>query len=97
MNTTSDPLSGSPLSTIAAVLEWMRYTAATVTVLVIYDFLLTLDDEVWLIFLSLAYFVHLTAYSQIRLVWPGPLSFAKVLYYINRYLSIVGITFSNYR
>ena len=26
---------------------------------------------------------------QIRLVWPGPLSLPKALYYINRYLSMV--------
>ena len=32
-----------------------------------------------------------------RLVWPGPLSVAKALYYINRYLSIAILLYANYR
>ena len=34
---------------------------------------------------------------QIRLVWPGRLTVAKLLYYINRYVSIAGIIVYNYR
>ena len=98
MNSTSDPLSGAPLATIVGVLGWMRYTSATGPVILIYDYFLTLDDEVCLIFSSLAYSARLTAIPlQIRLVWPGPLSLPKALYYINRYLSMVVIVFSNYR
>jgi hypothetical protein len=32
-----------------------------------------------------------------RLVWPGALSLPKLLYYINRYLTVVIMVFSNYR
>ena len=60
MNSTSDPLSGAPLSTLIGVLQWMRYTSATGPVLLIYDYFLTLDDEVRLIFSSLAYSARLT-------------------------------------
>ena len=60
MNSTGDPLSGAPLSTIVGVLEWMRYTSATGPVILIYDYFLTLDEEVCLISSSLAYSAHLT-------------------------------------
>ena len=33
---------------------------------------------------------------QIRLVWPGPLTVPKLLYYFNRYVSIAGIIMINY-
>ena len=55
MNSTSDPLSGAPLSIIIGVLKWQRYTSATGPVILIYDYFLTLDDEVCLISSSLAY------------------------------------------
>ena len=42
-------------------------------------------------------FTHVFVVLQIRLVWPGPLTVAKVLYYLNRYVSIAGIILSNYR
>ena len=60
MNSTRDPLSGAPLSTLIGVLEWMRYTSATGPVILIYDYFITLDDEVCLISLSLAYSARLT-------------------------------------
>ena len=97
MNSTSDPLSEAPLSAITGVLELLRYASVTSPVLLVYDFSLTLDDEVCLIFSFRAYFARLTAYSQIRLVWPGPLSLPKVMFYINRYLAMITAIYSNYR
>ncbi len=32
-----------------------------------------------------------------RFVWPGPLNFPKVLYYINRYLTAMTLIFATYR
>ena len=54
MTDTSDPLSDVPLSVIAAILECMRYVSLLSPVIVIYDYFLTLDDEVCLIFSSFA-------------------------------------------
>jgi len=73
-----------------------RYTTTAAVVIVVYDYLLTIGDEVrdehtqgwWLLIL----FIDL----QIRLVWPGPLTVAKILYYFNRYVSIAGIIVSNH-
>ena len=53
MNTTSDPsdpLYGAPLSVLKGVFVYQRYTAVIAPVILIHDFLLTLDDEVCLIF-----------------------------------------------
>jgi len=95
MKSTGDPLSNAPLSEIWGVV-WLRYVSAMGFVIITYDYLLTLDDEVRLTFSFLRYFAHLTACSQIRLVWPGPLSLSKALFYINRYLSIFISIYSNY-
>ena len=96
MNSTGDPLSNAPLSELRGI-DWLRYLAAVGLVVLIYDCLLTLDDEVRLTFSYLHYSAHLTSCSQVRLVWPGPFSISKALYYINRYLSIVTMIYSNYR
>ena len=48
--------------------------------------------------LNLSYFwASISRFSQSRLVWPGGLSFPKILYYINRYLSAIAIIFCIYR
>ena len=63
-----------------------------------YDCLLTINDEVWPGLLApLDIPLTFSMGPQIRLVWPGPLSLPKVLYYINRYLSVVYLIFGNYR
>jgi hypothetical protein len=74
----------------------MRYLSVMGMVVVHYDLLLTLDEEVCLTFLHLL-FTHLTVCSQMRLVWPGALSWPKTLYYINRYVSVFVMIYSNYR
>ena len=71
-----------------------RYCSATGVVLLYYDWLLTLDDEVCLIFSSL---YCLTVCSQIRLVWSGALSWPTALYLIDRYLTISVMTYSTRR
>ena len=95
MNSTDDPLSHASLSEIWGVI-WLRYIAAMGFVVLVYDTLLTLDDEVRLIF---SYFFPALppVRSQMRLVWPGPLSLPKSLYFINRYLSIIITLYANYR
>ena len=60
MNSTDDPLSHASLSEIWGVI-WLRYIAAMGFVVLIYDTLLTLDDEVRLIFSY--FFSRLTACS----------------------------------
>jgi hypothetical protein len=45
----------------------------------------------------LRHFVPLTARSQMRLVWPTALHWPTALYYINRYLSVVELIYTNYR
>ena len=102
MNTTSnlgdpsDPLFGASLDVLKGVFVYQRYTAVIPPVILIHDFLLTLDDEVCLIFSYLPCFPPLTACSQIRLIWPGPLTLPKVLYYTNRYLAIFATTYMAY-
>ena len=75
-----------------------QYCSAMGMVLVLYDGLLTLTDEVHLILraseLSPSKF---TLLWQMRLVWPGPLNFPKVLYYVNRYLTTTSMLFCTYR
>jgi len=78
MNTTTspDPFVDPSFEVWAARLT--SYLGAMGMVLLQYDCLLTLNDEV-------------------RLVWPGPLSIPKVLYYLNRYLSFFAMIFCNYQ
>ena len=98
MNSTSDPLAGQPISVIGGILEWMRYVAVVSSVVVVYDYFLTLDDEVCLIFSSFATSPALPlAPMQIRLVWPGPLTLPKELYFFNRYITIIMTSYTNYR
>ena len=75
-----------------------QYCSAMGLVLVLYDGLLTIKDEVSLI-LRASELSHLkfTFFWQMRLVWPGPLNFPKVLYYINRYLTATSMLFCTYR
>jgi len=54
-----------------------RYFTAAAVVILVYDTLLTLNEE-------------------IRLIWPGALSFPKLLYYINRYMAIIFLIGANY-
>ena len=93
MTSHSDPLATSELWVIWGVV-WLRHVAAIGLTILIYDTLLTMDDEVRLIFLMR--FPSLPP-AQVRLVWPGPLSWPNALYYVNRYLSIPAIIYSNYR
>jgi hypothetical protein len=62
MNDTGDPMSTAPLWEIWGIV-WLRYISVIALVIVIYDCLLTLDDEVRLIFSYLSHFARLTAWS----------------------------------
>jgi len=74
-----------------------RYTTVAGVVIIIYDYLLTIGDEVRVEHKWIWRLLNLCIALQIRLVWPGPLTVAKLLYYFNRYVSIAGIIASNYR
>ena len=96
MNTTTTP---DPLALVLPALEvsgarLTGYLSVVGMVVMHYDFLLTFKDEVRLIFRTPASFPPI--FLQVRLVWPGSLSLPKVLYYLNRYISIVAIIFCNY-
>jgi len=91
MRTAIDPAAAAALEIGGATMK--RYFTAVGTVLLYYDWVLTLDDEVRLIFSSLYY---PTACSQMRLVWSGALSWPTTLYYTNRYVTIIMMTYSNY-
>jgi len=73
-----------------------QYVSAMGIVLLLYDCLLTIQDEVCLILLRLEA-VSVYFLLQIRLVWPGGLNLTKGLYYINRYLTVAALLFCTYR
>jgi hypothetical protein len=74
-----------------------RYTTAAGVVILVYDCLLTIGDEVGDRYTRLRWLLTLFIVLQIRLIWPGPLTVAKFLYYFNRYVSIAGIIALNFR
>ena len=74
-----------------------QYFAAMGMVLVLYDGLLTIKDEVYLVLHASGLSqLKFTFFWQMRHVWPGPLNFPKVLYYINRYLTATAMLFCTY-
>jgi len=91
MSTTIDPAAAAAFEVWGSTMK--RYFSAAGTVLLHYDWLLTLDDEVCLILSSLYY---PTACLQMRLVWSGALSWPTALYYANRYVTIILMSYSNY-
>jgi len=96
MSSTSDAAAAALIEVEVWGVTLTRYLSVMGMVLVQYDLLLTLDDEVCLIFLYLPSHAP-TDCSQVRLVWPGTLSWPKALYYINRYVSVVFLIYGNYR
>lgn len=72
-----------------------RYTSAGGLVVVLYDWLLTIEDEVCPIFRA-SWLSQFTFFWQRRLVWPGGLYLPTVLYYINRYLTIPFMLLNTY-
>jgi len=96
MSSTSDAAAVALVDVEVWGVTLTRYLSVVGTVLVQYDLLLTLDDEVRLIFLYLPFHAP-TDCSQMRLVWPGTLSWPKALYYINRYVSVFVLIYANYR
>jgi len=93
-----DPSSSMLVATDGEVIRHVlisRYFTAAAMVILLYDSLLTLNDEVssckytedW-------YFIYP---MKIRLVWPGALTIPKLLYYINRYMAIIFLIAANFR
>ena len=64
------------------------YVNVVAPVILLYDYIITMADEVSesRSLNSSNRTIHLLL--QVRLIWPGPLAFPKLLYYINRYLSV---------
>ena len=99
MNVTSSPFPPLTLGQAEATVlnvTITRYTTAAAVVILLYDWLITLSDEVRVGNTCIWLFLILFDALQIRLVWPGPFTIPKLLYYINRYVSIVGIIAYNY-
>ena len=95
MNTTSyQPI----VETATELWTATSYLAIMGMVVLYYDCLLTINDEVWPRLLApLDIPLTFSMGPQIRLVWPGPPSLPKVLYYIDRYLPALYLIFGNYR
>ena len=97
MNTTSSTTQSLVDPTMEAWgAKLTSYLSAMGMVVLLYDCLLTLDNEVCLVARTSGYLPHSSS-LQMRLVWPGELTLPKVFYYLNRYLSFVGMIFCNYR
>ena len=97
MNTTTtidQPLVDPVLEAWGAKLT--SYLSAMGMMVLQYDCLLTLEDEVCLLVRTSSHLPHIS-FLQVRLVWPGELTVPKVLYYINRYLTFVAMILCNYR
>ena len=72
------------------------YLSAMGMVVLLYDYLLTLDNEVCLVDRTSGHLPHIS-FLQMRLVWQGALTLPKFFYYLNRYVSVVTMIFCNYR
>lgn len=96
MNTTTiQELEPASLELWGATLT--SYFSAVGMVVIHYDFILTLNEEVRLSFSHAPRHSSYTLFLKMRLVWPGPGSFPKALYYLNRYVPIFALLFCNYR
>jgi hypothetical protein len=65
-----------------------NYLCTTAFVILLYDSIITIADEVSGINRSTFKTHNPVTFVKIQVVWPGALSFPKLLYYINRYLMI---------
>ena len=94
MNTTSTTIQPFVLEIWGTRLT--SYLSAVGMVVLLYDCLLTLDNEVYLIFRTSGHPPHIS-FLQMRLVWPGALTLPNFFYYLNRYISVAAIILCNYR
>ena len=94
MGTTTDNLASAVLEMRSTQL--VQYFSAMGLVILLYDILLTTEDEVWLVLSRLRAAPSIYFLWKIRLVWPGVVNVPKVLYYINRYLAAASLLFCNY-
>jgi hypothetical protein len=65
-----------------------NYVCTTSFVILLYDSIITIADEVSGINCSTFKTHDSVTFVKVQVVWPGALSFPKLLYYINRYLMI---------
>ena len=64
-----------------------NYVCITAFVLLLYDSTITIADEVSGV--NCTFKTHDSAtFVKVQVIWPGALTFPKLLYYINRYLMI---------
>ena len=63
-----------------------NYVCITAFVILLYDSIITIADEVSGVNCS-TFKTHDSAiFAKVQVIWPGALTFPKLLYYINRYL-----------
>jgi hypothetical protein len=65
-----------------------NYVCTTAFVILLYDSIITIADEVSGINCSTFKTHDSVTFVKVQVVWPGALSVPKLLYYINRYLMI---------
>jgi hypothetical protein len=65
-----------------------NYVCTTAFVILLYDSIITIADEVSGINCSTFKTHDSATFVKVQVIWPGALTFPKLLYYINRYLMI---------
>jgi hypothetical protein len=65
-----------------------NYVCTVAFVILLYDSIITIADEVSGINCSTFKTHESVTFVKVQVVWPGALTFPKLLYYINRYLII---------
>ena len=69
-------------------LQVANYVCTTASVVLLYDSTITIADEVSGANCSTFKAHHSATFVKVQVIWPGALTFPKLLYYINRYLMI---------
>ncbi|EMD38033.1 hypothetical protein CERSUDRAFT_93554 [Gelatoporia subvermispora B] len=68
---------------------FVKYGIIAALAVIVYDYFLTLGDEVGLSNIIRVFMAH--TFLQISLVWPSRWNFTKVLFLLNRYLSFADV------
>jgi Family of unknown function (DUF6533) len=72
-----------------------RYVSAAALIILFYDCIITLEDEVSEV-KTLWSARSLRLLLKVRLIWPGAVTFPKLLYFTNRYLTIILVLTATY-
>jgi hypothetical protein len=77
-----------PLERLFYGYQVANYVCTAAFVILLYDSIITIADEVSGINCSTFKTHDSVTFVKVQVVWPGALTFPKLLYYINRYLMI---------